>query len=252
VPVYAIALASDADAVGFLLRTTSLSSDFEADFDEADAAQYELFAIRYLILPTDRPPRVPAHELDRLGGYTLWEVETGGYLDVVDTIPPAIQADRVNLFDRARFFMTSDLLRDARYPPVAFAGEPAAEPTWQETSSPTPGPAGSVRIEHAALNDGEFSGEIVAARPAVVILRSSYDPRWEVTVDGEPVAPTIVAPSLVGVSVPAGEHAVVFRYRSFPRYDLLLVIGAMALVALWLGPRLVTRARSRRRAGAAG
>jgi hypothetical protein len=252
VPVYAIALASDADAVGFLLRTTSLSSDFEADFDEADAAQYELFAIRYLILPTDRPPRVPAHELDRLGGYTLWEVETGGYLDVVDTIPPAIQADRVNLFDRARFFMTSDLLRDARYPPISFAGEPAAEPTWQEVSSPTPGPAGSVRIEHAALIDGEFSGEIVAARPAVVILRSSYDPRWEVTVDGEPVAPTMVAPSLVGVSVPAGEHGVVFRYRSFPRYDLLFVIGAMALVGLWLGPRLVTRARSRRRAGAAG
>ena len=62
----------------------------------------------------------------------------------------------------------------------------------------------------------------------------------------------MVAPSLVGVSVPAGEHAVVFRYRSFPRYDLLLVIGAMALVGLWLGPRLVTRARSRRRAGAVG
>jgi hypothetical protein len=92
----------------------------------------------------------------------------------------------------------------------------------------------------------------VAARPAVVILRSSFDPRWEVTVDGEPVAPKMVAPSLVGVSVPTGEHAVVFRYRSFPRYDLLLVIGAMALVGLWVGPRLVTGSRSRRRAGTVG
>jgi hypothetical protein len=246
VPVYAVLLASDADALGFAGRTTSLSSDFEVEFDDADPTQYELFGIRYLILAAPRLPSVPATLLDREGGYALWEVETGGYLDVVDTVSPAIEADRTNLLTQAGFFLTSDLLRDARYPTIAFAGQRAAPPSLRSGEAPS-GSAGSVQREDAAPADGEFVGEVVAHRTAVVILRSSFDPRWEVTVDGVSVPPEMVAPSFVGATVPAGEHTVAFRYRPFPRYDLLFAIGALTFLGLWVGPGRVERARSRRR-----
>ncbi|MEX2421322.1 MAG: hypothetical protein WD670_05830, partial [Actinomycetota bacterium] len=246
VPVYAVLLASDADALGFVGRTTSLSSDFEVEFDDANSTQYELFGVRYLILAVPRLPRVPATLLDRQGGYTLWEVETGGYIDVVDTVSPAIEADRTNLLAQAGFFLTSDLLREARYPTIAFAGQRAAPPSLRSGEEPS-GSAGSVQHEDAAPTDGEFVGEVVAHRTALVILRSSFDPRWEVTVDGVSVPPEMVAPSFVGATVPAGEHTVVFRYRPFPRYDLLFAIGALTFVGLWVGPGRVERARSRRR-----
>jgi hypothetical protein len=246
VPLFAILLAEDADGIGFVLRTTSLSSDFEAAFDETDPAQYELFGIRYLLLPPEHEPPVAATLVSERAGYTLWELDTGGYIDVVDTTGPPIAADRVDIFDRATWFLTSPLLREGRYPTVAFAGAPAAEPSLAEGSAPE-GPAGVVIDEQDALTDGEFSADVSAARPAVALLRSSFEPRWEATVDGEPVTPQMVAPSFVGVPVPAGTHHVEFRYRSFPRYDLLFAIGAATLLALWLVPWAVARSRAKRR-----
>ena len=58
VPVHAWLADRDVDAIGFTFRTiASLSTDIEAHFDETNPAQYEMFNIRYLILPADRKPR---------------------------------------------------------------------------------------------------------------------------------------------------------------------------------------------------
>jgi hypothetical protein len=79
----------------------------------------------------------------------------------------------------------------------------------------------------------------------MVILKSSFDPRWQVIVDGVPLAPQMVAPSLVGRTVPPGPHTVQFRYEPFPSYDVLLSIGGLAFVALWFGQVLVMRVSRR-------
>jgi hypothetical protein len=47
----------------------------------------------------------------------------------------------------------------------------------------------------------------------------------------------MMAPSLVGVEVPEGKHLVVFRYKPYAGYPILLAIGAIALLALTLIPR---------------
>lgn len=244
VPLFNALLEQDADGIGFVLRTTSLSSDLEVEFDDSSLDHHELFAVRYLLFPDDRRPRVPASVLERRDGYTLWEVGAGGYLDVVDTVSPAIEADRVDLHDQTLPFLSSESLEEARYPLVAFAGDAPGEPTQLDEASPA-GRAGSVLLEEAAPADGEFTGEILANRRAVVLLRSSFDPRWEVTVDGEPVEPVMVAPSFIGGVVPAGRHAVTFRYQAFPRYDVLFAIGALSIAGLWAGPRVIARRRSR-------
>ena len=74
-------------------------------------------------------------------------------------------------------------------------------------------------------------------RPAMVILRSTYDNRWQVTVDGNRVDPQMVAPSFVGRTLPAGRHTVEFRYAAFPWYGWLFALAiavelALALVVL--------------------
>ena len=236
------------DDIGFVGRTTSLASDFEVAFDDTDPAQYDLFDIRYLILSEDRHPPVPATFVDRRDGNVLWQVPTSGYLDVVDTTSPTIQADRTDLFQHASFFMKSELLRDGRYPTIAFAGQPAAQPTLPVGATPSD-PPGYIQSEDDALADGSVAAEVVADRPAVVLLKVSFDPRWAVTVDGVPATMQMVAPSFMGVTVPAGSHSIAFRYQSYPDYALLLAIGALTILGLWFVPALVEKNRSRRRSG---
>jgi Flp pilus assembly protein TadD len=235
-PVYLELEDDGVDAVGSWLNTESLSSDAEAHFDERNLADYDLFNIKYLILPADHPPPVAAYRLARSGRHTLWEVATSGYLEVVDTTGPAIVANRDDIGPQTAGFIESDALRDLRFPTVAFNGAQAAAPTLDAAAGTPSGQAGTVADQSAALDDGVFSGEVTANRAAVVLLKTTYDPGWQVTVDGVSTQPIMVAPSFVGVQVTPGSHAIVFRFMPYPYYPLLLALGLITLLALILVP----------------
>ncbi len=253
VPMYSVLLENDADAIGFPFRTAylSLSTDIEVLFDETNPAHYDLFNVRYMILPVDRPPAVEATQLDERFGHTLWEVETSGYLEVVDTVS-SIEADRTNLGAQTAGFLASEDPALGRFPTIAFDGEPAAPPTLPAGAVTEGRPAGSVTSETPELADGVVRGQVQLERPAMVVLKSSFDPRWVVEVDGTELPPEMVAPSYVGRTLPPGEHTVVFRYEPFPRYDLLLGIGVLTFVSLQFGPRWLRKRRGGGGPGAAG
>jgi Gpi18-like mannosyltransferase len=236
VPVYAWLCDRDVDAIGFTFRTiASLSNDTEAAFDETNPADYEMFNVRYIILPPGRRPGVRATRLSTSGQYRLWEVATSGYFQVVDRAPP-VTANRTNLLASVRGFMGSDLASGGIYPGVAFAGGAKPLPTFAG-STPPAGPAGEVLAHTETPQDGVFTATVEASRPVVVLLKASYDPRWTVTVDGLPDKTTMMAPSLVGVEVPTGHHVVRFKYDAYDRYPLLLAIGAITLLGLAIYPR---------------
>jgi hypothetical protein len=236
VPVMAWLADRDVDTVGFTFRTiASLSTDVEAAFDDTNPAQYEMLGIRYVILPDGREPGVPATLVARSGAHTLWKVKSTGYLQVVDRATP-VAADRTDLERAVRDFMRSDEASRGIYRGVTFPGEAAAPPTFAGATLPA-GSAGTVLTQSARPADGVFAGTVEANRRAAVLLKASYDPRWTATVDGLAVEPTMLAPSLVGVEVPAGRHEVEFRYRPIDDYPLLLGVGALTLLALALYPR---------------
>ena len=233
VPVYAALANRDVDAIGFTFRTiASLSTDVEASFDETNPAQYEMYDVRYLLLPPYREPGVPAKLIASRGIFRLFEVKTSGYLQVVDRAP-AVEANRMDLDASTRSFRSSSDALRGLYPGVAFDGGSAPPPTFDGATPPTGSP-GTVSSQSATLEDGVFTASVDANRPAVVLLKATYDPRWTATVDGLDTKPTMMAPSLVGVDVPLGHHEVRFRYAPYSRYPLLLALGALALVALAL------------------
>jgi hypothetical protein len=248
VPTYIYLIDHDVDAVGFGLRTLSLSSDVEVRFSDRNAAQYNLFNVRYVILPAGQPPSVPATQLQSAGRWRLWQVATTGYLQVVDTTP-ALVADRTNIGQRTAAFLNSPQLAQGLVPVVAFAGSPAATPT-DPNGTAEAGPAGSIAVQYDLPDDGQFGGVVTANRPAVVMLKATYDPRWAVTVDGKTAKTQMLAPSFVGVAVSAGRHTIAFRYVAYPYYWELLTLGALALIALALvprfGPGAVRRLKQRR------
>jgi hypothetical protein len=237
VPMYAELQNYDVDEIGFYLRTESLSSDVETYFDDRNPAQYDLFNVRYMILPADMPPPVPAGKLGQRGRHVLWSVPTSGYLQVVDTVAPPIVADRKDIGGQTLGFNRSALLAAHRHPTVAFNGAEASAPTATPGTIPS-GPAGTVTLEVAKPDEGVYSAEITANRVAVVLLKTTFEPRWQTSIDGIVVRPQMIAPDFVGVAVAPGEHSVEFKYILISYYPALLAAGLVALAALHFGPPL--------------
>ncbi len=246
VPMYVVLLNEGIEGVGFVRPTWSLSAPFEYRFTDTNPSHYDLFDVRYLILDADRATPVPADRVAQRGRYVLWERPDPGFVDLVDVLPP-IAADRTNLGLRVEDWFRSDLPARGANPGIAFEGEPAPEATVSADDLPDT-PAGTVVGEDVDLRDGRATATVIADRPAMVMLKASFDPRWQVSVDGIAAAPEMIAPSFVGRTVPAGRHVVRFVYEPFPRYDLLLTLGAVTLLGLALLPGRIAR----RRSGASG
>ncbi len=248
VPLYAYLADEGIDAIGFSLRSASLMSDAEPHFEDSSPADYSIFAVRYLLLPSGQTPPVPARRLASAGSYSLFSVATTlagtGYLQVVDTQGSITERRTDVSVQSARFVDSSQAARGA-YPTVAWAGGRAPAPTLAPGADPT-SPPGRIVSEQLALDSGRAAATVVASRPAVVLLKESFDPGWHVSVDGRPAATEMLAPARVGVRIPAGRHRVVFFYEGYSWYpELFALAGTTIACALVLPP--VRRRRRRRR-----
>ena len=133
--MYELPAQQEADSIGFFLRVSSLSTDIEPYFNENDPAQYDLFNVKYVLTPSTRRPTVAATPIATRGDFTLWMVNTSGYLEVVDTTE-AVRADRTDMAAMFTPYIASPALAQLRVPLVAFDGKP------------TPPPSSSVRSVH--------------------------------------------------------------------------------------------------------
>jgi hypothetical protein len=103
----------------------------------------------------------------------------------------------------------------------------------------TPGPAGEATYRQ--LGDQAATVEVRASRPAIVVVRNTYDPNWRASVDGRPV-PVLAADFVVqGIAVGAGTHVISLRYHD-PTIGYGL-IGSVLTVVLLLGAAVVLRRR---------
>lgn len=243
VPVFEYLTDKYVDEIGFLLRTPSLVTDNEAYFNEDDAAEYQLYNVRYVLMPSGMKPPVPATLLATSGRHRLWQIATTGYLQVVDTAG-VVAANRADMAAQIQPFLHSPAFHQGQLATIAFDGAVAATPTLPIGSTPTTSPGTSTDVLIRA-QDGFFAGEVTATRTAAVVLKATFDPRWRVIVDGKVAPSYMVVPGFVGVTVGPGQHTVVFQYIPYSQYPLLLGIGALTSLALAMGPWLWRRNRAR-------
>jgi len=234
VPVYEYLADHDVAEVGFLLRTPSLVADNEAYFNEDDPAEYQLYDIRYVLMPDGMEPPVPATLIASSGRHRLWQVATSGYLEVIDTAG-VVEADRADMATQMQPFLRSAAFHQGRLATVAFDGGHAASPTLGVGAAPSV-PAGSSTDLLVEAQDGYFAGDVTANRTAAVVLKATFDPGWRVTVDGRSASPYMVVPGFVAVTVAPGTHTVVFQYVAYSHYAVLLSLGAVTFVLLAFGP----------------
>ncbi len=239
VPVYAYLADNDIDEFGFTLRTPSLLADNEAYFNQADPAQYQLYNIRYVLMPAGMTMPVPATLLASSGRHRLYLVATSGYAQVVDT-SGVIEADRADMAAQMQPFLHSGAFEHGELATVAYNGGTAAAPTLPIAATPN-SPAGTSTDVLVEAQNGYFAATVTATRTAAVVLKVTYDPLWHVTVDGRASTPYMVVPGFVAVTVGPGHHSVVFQYVPYSHYGALLGIGALTLLVLGLGPWLWRR-----------
>ncbi len=101
------------------------------------------------------------------------------------------------------------------------------------------------------VTDNSITGSITAPQDGALYLSIPYDKGWRVIMDGSvaldtfPIAKNTEGTdgALLGVDLPAGNHTVTLIYRPQGLIVgiILSVLSAMALIAIWLYPRLRAR-----------
>jgi len=235
VPVFKYLESTDVDEVGYTLRTASLMTDPEFYFDEANPSDYILFGVRYLILPSTRRPSVAAREVMRRGPYSLWTIKSDGYFDVVETVG-SVAADQADIATRTIEVLHTNLIADHQDLIVDYAGSRVRGQEDLRGASATAAlkAPGAIVSERVDLANGAARCTVDLRRPGIVTLSASFDPGWQVSVDGRMEATEMLAPAVVGVKVGAGVHRVVIMYRGFVYYPELVLLGVVALIALFL------------------
>jgi hypothetical protein len=160
-------------------------------------------------------------------------------LQVVDTAG-VVEANRADMAIQMQPFLRSPAFRQGALATVAYNGSAAAVSTLPIGATPSTqaGSSSDVLVQAA---DGLFAGTVTANRTAAVVLKATFDPRWQVTVDGKAAVPYMVVPGFVAVTVGPGQHSVVFQYVAYSHYPLLLGIGVLTLLALAVAPLLRRR-----------
>jgi hypothetical protein len=247
VPVFKYLESRDVDEVGYTLRTASLMTGPEYFFDDRDQSDYRLFGIRYLILPARDEPPVRARLALCSGPYWLWTLPGTGYVQT-GRIVGEISANRTNVGTRSVALLRSGLADDGAYLSVTYGPDGGGRDRLPMVRTQTP--AGTVRAEHAYLEDAGASATVRMRRPGVAVLSTSYDAGWTATVNGRRRPVRMVAPALVAVDIPAGTDQVVFRFRGYGDYPELLALSGFTLAMIALAP--VCGRRSRRHRASAG
>lgn len=223
VPIYMYLLYDRIDQVGFYLRTVSLNSDPETQFDPRNPGHFDLFNVRYAILPLEAaPPRPDATQIAVQGRFKLWQIPTLGYLSGGHLVLPPISASRRQMLSSMRSFLQTAPFDATQIKPVRFEGSANETP-----SDVTDGalPDFPVVNQRADLDDGRISAIVQAPRPGYALARVTYHPRWELEIDGQSSPYFMAAPAVVAFRVPEGQHQVDLTYRPVPDRLLLLVLG---------------------------
>lgn len=237
VPVYALLPSAGFASPGYLYHALSLNADIEGYLDESRPATLDLFNLRYVIVPEGQPAPALARPVATYGRHHLYTVETSGYFSLVDS-DVTLYGEVADWFAAARAWIGSPLVEARQHPRVVLGAQPPGDGLavpLAEAATALAGLALPVGREPCGvvLNEGvtgnRYAVDFQADRSCWLLLKESYHPGWQVTVDGRPAATAMLAPSFVGVPVVAGRHQAVFRYEPGPLRGALRIVGLVAL-----------------------
>ncbi len=236
VPVYALLTANQVSNPGHLYHALSLNADVEGYLDEGRPATFNLFNLRYVLAPEGQPVPDFAQPLVSYGDHQLYEVETTGTFDLVDS-DLTLYGDRSDWFEAASAWVQSDLVEARQHPRIALGPAPAGEMAALSLSAapaamadlglPRREPCGRVLAEE--MEGSAYAVTFEAERPCWLMMKQTYHPGWRATLDGRATDVEMLAPSFVGLPVEAGRHRATLTYRLGALRRVLMIVGLVTL-----------------------
>lgn len=225
----------DFDALAPPYQGLSLNADFVFYFDDANPEWYNLFNVRYVVTPAERRMEPFLTPLKTTAKYTLYRADSSsGYGELVKSMYLGVANSQRDLHESNLAWLTSDAPAKGSF--VRWSYAPAGPAmNWKfDTGVPA----------HGFVADQKFEPGLIRLRvnspaPSLLVIKTTYHPNWRVTIDGRAAESFMASPSFIGVQVPAGDHLLCAEYLSGGLKKILLMMGALALLAaLALGGRL--------------
>jgi hypothetical protein len=208
--------------------SSSLNSDYVWDFDYKNQGDFDLFNVRYMVAPSGLDVPSFLTPLLQTGRYTLYEAPTTGYAEYVAITTRQAVATQAELFDiNLAWERTHTLPGERLYMRYDY-------PATAQGSGPSSGAAcpGGGKTDFEMLQSNRMDFVVECPVDSTLVIKSTYPPNWQVSVDGVVVPDFMVSPSYIGISLPAGKHTVNAVYRPSPIKASLLVVGIIAALLL--------------------
>ena len=241
--VYHLLSAEGLDVMSYSLHTYSLPSYVLLKFDETRWDHYDVFNVRYVVAPNywESPPF--ARLLQKFGRHNLYRVETTGYFDLVGS-DLALTGKATDLYKVAYGWLSSTLPEMKRHPRVYVTDsplEPNLIPFSESNSVITYDPApenlffGSVLSER--IDQGSYTAMVAAEQESMLLLKATYHPNWEASVDGATANTVMLMPGFVGVELKPGIQEVRIEYQSQTFRSVLLCLAPLTLILILLSEK---------------
>ncbi len=244
VEVFTLLFAEGLDTMGAVYHHYSLPSGVLQDFDESDPGQYNLFNVRYVVAPEGQEFPDFVKPLDQFGRHHLYQVETTGYFDLVDS-GLSFSGERTDFGAAASSWMASDLPAVKRHPIVLLGGSSYdlsrpkslsdAPKVLSDTEVSAGEPRGAVLSEGAG--SGFYAAEVQVERESMLLLKATYHPNWRASVDGTKADTVMLMPGFVGVQLAPGGHEIRLEYQPGPLRKVLLALGLLTLALVPFGEK---------------
>ena len=214
------------DELSFLYHSLSWSSDVTAEIDERDPYQAQLFAMRAVLAPVTQPMPFYFKRRGVHGKLAVYEASHEGYFGLVD-IGARYDGPLTTVLNRDWKWMSNPAVRAGAV--VALGGDISGVPEWKmyQALPPLDPKYSSLRGEVVSESkQGEtYSARLAVLRPCYALLKITYFPGQQATVDGKPAPIFRVYPNFCAIPVGPGEHQIEVRYRPGPIKPILLIVG---------------------------
>ena len=237
------------------LHHYSLTTSPENFFDENRLEHYDLFNIKYVVVPKNSLMPSFMKPVKSIGRHQLYQVETTGYFDLVGS-RLSFTGDKTEFHSNAISWLTSGLPEAKLHPQVSVSGSPKylGFDTRPSTvilmpNAPEHQPLNSIddlnsyaaqtyanqtrgSIISEDVGPNYYSAVVDVERESILMLKTTFHPNWRTVVDGANTESLMLMPGFIGVQLSPGEHVVRMEYQSRGLRKVLLSLGFLTLILI--------------------
>ena len=252
-----MALSNDSfPIIGSLPQSWSPNSDAEQFFDEENPKHYDLYNVGYLVLPVEREAPEFAKLIVKKGKFSLYKVNSEGWFTIGKSSLEVV-SKKDNLVNIPPLWFYSPMFANQNYPAIALNGEKFTfvdtimkmtnqnnfddnKVLWREN----PLFSNQEKFEQTLVNKVEKKfpqGYSVSFKlekqcgNCVIILKQTFHPNWEITVNGKKQDAFPVFPFFIGVQLSeAGDYQITAIYEPSNLKIVLLIFSVIVFIFVYV------------------